>query len=178
MIQPTQRFSDRVENYIKYRPGYPAALVELLEEGGALAAGATIADIGSGTGLLSQLFLRRGLEVIGVEPNEAMRRAGEHLLVGWQNFTSLCGQAEATGLEAASVDLVVAGQAFHWFEQTAARKEFSRILKAEGWVALIWNDRLVEGPPFAAAYENLLHAYAKDYAQVNHKNIDEKSTLR
>ena len=169
----TERFSDRVDDYIKYRPGYPPALVGLLEERCDLAAGARVADVGSGTGLLSKIFLEHGLEVVGVEPNEAMRRAGDRLLARWPAFASVCGQAEATGLKQRSVDLVVCGQAFHWFDPAAARREFARVLKPGGQVALIWNERSSAATEFLVAYEQLLQTHCREYSRVNHRNVDE-----
>lgn len=162
---PTHRFSNRVEDYLRYRPGYPRAVLEALREECGLAPECVVADIGSGTGLLAQLFLANGNLVYGVEPNAAMREAGERALEGLGNFRSLAGSAEATTLPDASVDFVVAGQAFHWFEMKAARKEFRRVLKPGGWVAVIWNERRKD-TPFLHAYEHLLRTYGTDYAQV------------
>jgi SAM-dependent methyltransferase len=173
MADPTSRFSSRVENYVKYRPSYPPALVDLLAAECGLRAGSVVADVGSGTGLLAELFLRYGCRVFGVEPNPEMRAAGERLLAGYASFTSVAGAAEATTLPGGSVDFVTAGQAFHWFDQAAARAEFARILRPRGWAALVWNDRRAATTPFLAAYERLLHRHALDYAAVNHKRIDE-----
>lgn len=168
--RPTERFSDRVQNYVRFRPGYPPAVVRLLEQQCGLAAGQLIADIGSGTGLLASLFLERGYRVVGVEPNAKMRSAAEDLLAGYPGFSSVAARAEATTLADASVDLVSAGQAFHWFDHQAARQEFARILRPNGWVALIWNSRQIDATPFLAAYERLLHTYAIGYAAVDHSN--------
>ncbi|HZM01238.1 MAG TPA: methyltransferase domain-containing protein, partial [Planctomycetota bacterium] len=122
------RFDDRVEDYVRARPGYPAAVVALLEQQG-LPLGAAVADIGSGTGRLSELLLAAGHAVIGVEPNDAMRAAAAAGLGGQPRFRQLAGRAEATGLGRAAVDAVVAAQAFHWFDAAAARREFQRILR-------------------------------------------------
>ncbi len=168
-----QRFSSRVENYVKYRPGYPAEIVDTLARECGLLPTSLVADIGSGTGLLARLFLDYGCRVFGVEPNAEMRAAGERLLAHYRLFTSLDGSAEATGLPTASVDLVTAGQAFHWFDPPAARKEFRRILKPNGWVALVWNERRLDSTPFLRGYEALLHTYSSDYTQVNHRNVEE-----
>jgi SAM-dependent methyltransferase len=173
MSNPTSRFSSRVENYIKYRPSYPPAVVDLLQIECGLHAGSRIADIGSGTGLLAELLLKRGCQVFGVEPNREMREAGERLLSRYTNFTSVDGTAEATTLPKRSVGFVTAGQAFHWFDRARARAEFARILLPAGWVVLVWNDRQTSTTPFLSAYEQLLHTYAVDYAAVNHKQIDE-----
>ena len=186
MTDPTQRFANRVENYIKYRPGYPPAILDLLAAKCGLTSAATVADIGSGTGILTRLLLgfseRRGdpssqersvgPRVYGVEPNREMRAAGERLLAEFPNFTSLDGSAEATTLPDASVDIITAGQAFHWFDRRKSRVEFQRLLKPGGYVVLIWNDRNTTNRPFFRAYEELLLTYGTDYALVNHKNVD------
>jgi SAM-dependent methyltransferase len=170
---PTRRFSSRVEDYVKYRPGYPEALLRLLEEECGLTASSAVADVGSGTGLLSELFLRNGNRVYGVEPNREMREACEQLLAAYTNFASVEGRAEATTLEDASVDFVTAGQAFHWFDPPRARREFARILRPGGWVALVWNDRRTAGSPFLEDYERLLLEYGTDYAEVSVKYAEE-----
>jgi SAM-dependent methyltransferase len=167
---PTRRFSSRVEAYIKYRPDYPADLVRLLREKHGLSMSTVIADVGSGTGILAQNFLANGNEVFGVEPNREMREAGERLLAQHARYHSVDGTAEATALPDASVDLVTAGQAFHWFDRDRARAEFSRILRPGGQVALVWNDRLLDATPFLVAYEALLRRYGTDYAAVNNKD--------
>jgi len=172
MINPTLRFSSRVENYVKYRPGYPTGVVDALAEECGLAAGSVIADIGSGTGILSEIFLKNENRVLGVEPNREMREAGEQLLGKYPGFASINGTAEATTLPDSSVDFVTAGQAFHWFDRERTRKEFTRILKPNGWVALIWNERLVDTSPFLRAYEELLQRFGTDYAAVDHRNVD------
>jgi SAM-dependent methyltransferase len=172
MIDPTQRFSSRVENYIRYRPGYPPAILDLLAAKCGLTSAATVADVGSGTGILTGLLLKSGARVFGVEPNADMRRAGEKLLADQPNFTSVAGTAEATTLPDQSVDLITAGQAFHWFDREKARREFGRILRPGGWVVLIWNDRNISDRPFFRAYERLLVTYGTDYTAVNHKNVD------
>ena len=171
MIDPTRRFSNRVDNYVKYRPGYPTAVIGLLAAECGLTSEALIADIGSGTGRLSELFLKNGNRVLGVEPNREMREAGERLLAGATRFTSVEGAAEATTLASSSVDFVTAGQAFHWFDRAKARVEFARILKPQGWVALVWNERRTASSPFLAGYDQLLATYGTDYAQATHKQI-------
>ena len=156
MSDPTKRFSNRVENYIKFRPGYPGAIIDLSREECGLNRQSIIADIGSGTGILSELFLKNGNRVFGIEPNAPMRGAGEKILERYSNFTSINGAAEATTLSDNTVDFVVAGQAFHWFDQRCARAEFSRILKPSGWVILLWNERRIDSTPFLRAYEQML----------------------
>lgn len=172
MNRPTERFSNRVENYIRYRPHYPAILLEFLERSCGLTAAATIADIGSGTGILSEMFLRNGNLVYAVEPNREMREAGERLLGQYPNFRSIVGTAEASTLKSRSIDIVTAGQAFHWFDPDKAKAEFMRILKASGWVVLVWNERREDSSPFAVAYEQLLQTYGTDYCEVKHQRID------
>jgi len=166
---PTRRFSNRVEDYIKYRPDYPRALVTLLGEECGLTRESVMADVGSGTGILSELFLREGVRVYGVEPNREMREAGERLLAAYENFVSVDGRAEETTLADASVDFVTAGQAFHWFDPASARREFGRILRGGGWAVLVWNDRRTEGTPLLAEYERLLLEYGTDYKEVSSK---------
>jgi|RifCSP13_3_1023840.scaffolds.fasta_scaffold33036_2 ubiquinone/menaquinone biosynthesis C-methylase UbiE len=163
---PTQRFSDRAENYRKYRPGYPPQIYDYLHKQAGLERQDVIADLGSGTGLLSSLFLRRGHEVYGIEPNEAMRKSAEEDLAEQQNFKSINGRAESIPLPDASVDFVVAGQAFHWFEPKATRVEVKRILKPGRQTALIWNNRRIELNPFHRDYEQLLGRFGIDYAKV------------
>lgn len=164
-----ERFSTRVENYVRYRPGYPAAVVELLRDECALAPASVVADVGSGTGILAEMFLKHGNRVYGVEPNREMREAGERLLKAYGNFVSVEGRAEATTLADSSVDFVTAGQAMHWFEPGPTRREFARILRPGGWVVVVWNERLTEGTPFLEEYERLLLTYGTDYREVSHK---------
>jgi SAM-dependent methyltransferase len=173
---PTQRFSDRVENYLRYRPGYPAAVYDYLQAEAGLQAGAEVADLGSGTGLLSRLFLARGHHVFAVEPNGEMRAAAERLFTKDENFVSLAGRAEVIPLAAGSVDFVASGQAFHWFEPQATRREVRRILRRGGQAALIWNTRDLRGSEFQRAYEDLLLQFGTDFRQVDHsRNLsDEK----
>ena len=168
---PTRRFSSRVEDYIRYRPGYPAGILPLLVRECGLRPDAAVADIGSGTGLLAELFLRFGCEVWGIEPNREMRLAGERLLADHPRYHSADGRAEATGLPGGSVDFVAAGQAFHWFDQEQARAEFRRISRPPRWVVLVWNERLVAGR-FLVEYEALLHHYSTDYGKVDHRQVD------
>lgn len=166
---PTQRFGGRVADYAKYRPRYPAALVETLVRAHDLRTSDVLADVGSGTGILAQLFLDAGHVVNGIEPNAEMRAAAESLLAAYPNFVSVDGRAEATTLPDASVAWVTAGQAFHWFDPPAARREFARILKPGGQVALVWNDRRVEASDFSRGYEELLRRFGTDYEEVRHR---------
>ena len=168
---PTGRFSNRVADYVRYRPRYPARVLETLIAECGLTPASVIADIGSGTGFSAEMFLKNGNTLYGVEPNAAMRAAGEQVLAGYPNFISLDGSAEATGLADHSIDFVVAGQAFHWFDRSRARAEFSRILKPVGWAVLFWNTRLTDSSPFMADYEALLQRFSRDYNEVYHTNI-------
>jgi len=172
--EPKKRFSSRVENYIKYRPSYPLKFIEFLKEKKILAEDTVIADVGSGTGILTRLFLDNGNQVYGVEPNKDMREAAEKTLQGYPNFTSLDGSAESTGLEENSVELITAGQAFHWFDVEDSKREFKRILKPNGNVALIWNNRGKSGADFNSSYENFILKYGIDYKEVrkNEKNVE------
>ena len=161
-----QRFSTRVNDYVRYRPSYPTALLDLLRGECALRPGHGIADIGSGTGFLSELFLKNGNRVYGIEPNKEMRQAGEEYLASYDGFSSIDGSAESTTLDDNSVDFVTAGQSFHWFEPDSARREFARILKPGGWMVIAWNDRRMEEAPFTRAYENILERFGIDYKKV------------
>jgi SAM-dependent methyltransferase len=165
----TSRFSDRVENYVRYRPGYPSEVIETLKKECGLTSAHPIADIASGTGIWTKMLLENDLTVYGVEPNSDMRQAGERLLAGFPKFTSIDGKAEATSLPDATVDFVTAAQAAHWFDRERARREFSRILKPGGWLVLLWNEREVDTTPFLRAYERLLLTYGTDYEEVRHE---------
>ena len=173
MQSNVERFTTRVENYIKYRPGYPPEVLDLLRAECGLTPESVVADVGSGTGILSELFLRNGNLVYGVEPNREMREAGARLLARYPNFVSVGGSAEATTLPDASADFVTAGQAMHWFEREAARREFARVLRPGGWVVVVWNERLTEGTPFLEDYERLLLDYGTDYREVSHKYAED-----
>jgi ubiquinone/menaquinone biosynthesis C-methylase UbiE len=177
MLNSTKRFSSRVENYVRYRPGYPEEIIRLLREECSLKAESVIVDVGSGTGKLSELFLKNGNPVFGVEPNKEMREAGGRLLKHFESFTSVEGAAEATTLEGRSADFITAGQAFHWFDHRQTRIEFLRVLKSGGWVVIVWNDRRSEATPFLTQYENLLLEFATDYEQVNHRRVDDATTI-
>lgn len=172
LANPKQRFSNRVENYVKYRPDYPREVLALLRERIGFDKSWTIADIGSGTGISSRMFLEHGNEVFGVEPNAEMRAAGGTFLKDFPRFHSVDGAAEHTTLDAAAVDLIVSAQAFHWFDLEKCSPEFKRILKPDGWCGLIWNERKLSGSPFLEAYESLLKKYGADYLAVRHERID------
>jgi SAM-dependent methyltransferase len=165
-LDPTGRFSDRVDNYAKYRPSYPPELIPFLEQAIGLDKSRQIADIGSGTGIFTELLLLKGCRVTGVEPNAAMRRVAETHLGGYERFYSQDGRAERTGLEDHSMDLITVAQAFHWMDVEASRKEFMRILKPGGHILLIWNLRL-QHTPFLQAYETLVREIGRNYDAAN-----------
>src|SRR5262245_39493585 len=174
MNDSTERFSSRVENYIKYRPGYPKDVIDTLSGECGLAADSIIADVGSGTGILTETFLRNGNAVYGIEPNDGMREAAERLLKDYPHFRSVAARAEETTLDDKSVDFITAGQAFHWFDRGKTRIEFVRILRPRGWVALLWNERVTTTTPFLVTLEQLLIDYSTDYEQVDHRRIDDE----
>lgn len=167
----TTRFSNRVEDYVKYRPDYPAAIVNFLHNTYALTQDKLIADIGAGTGISTAIFLNKGYRVIAVEPNAEMRAKSIELLGAYHGFMAHNGTAENTGLSDASIDAIVAGQAFHWFDPVLTRTEFKRILKPNGIVALMWNERKT-GSAFEQQYDQLIIKHARDYVKVDHRNID------
>ncbi len=171
----TSRFSNRVENYVKFRPNYPRDVLRILERNFDFDSTFSVADIGSGTGISSKLFLENGNEVFGVEPNREMRVAGENYLSDFEKFTSIDGTAEDTGLETMSVDLVAAFQAFHWFDNSAARKEFKRILSGRGGLVFIWNERQLDSNDFLREYERLLVKFGTDYQNIRHDQITKAS---
>jgi ubiquinone/menaquinone biosynthesis C-methylase UbiE len=166
---PTARFSDRVENYVRYRPGYPPEVLDMLRTECGLQSIHIIADIASGTGMFTRLLLENGNSVFAVEPNPDMREMGMHQLESYDRFVSVAGTAEETTLRSGSVDFVTAAQAAHWFDLPRARAEFIRILKPEGWCVLIWNERRTANTPFLRDYEQLLLTYATDYKEVRHE---------
>ena len=170
-----QRFSNRVADYIRYRPKYPVETLELLRTECGLRPGNVVADVGSGTGILTELFLKNGNRVIGVEPNAEMRGGGEEYLRAYVNFHSVAGSAEATGIAGGSVDFVTAGQSFHWFEPQGARQEFLRILKPGGWVVVMWNDRRMDEAQLTREYEDLLELYGIEYGRVKDAYPERKS---
>jgi len=164
-------FSDRVDNYVLYRPGYPVEALDFLYDRLGFAQASTIADVGSGTGIFTKYLLDRGNEVFAVEPNPDMRRAAESKLSGYERFRSVDGAAEGTTLADGAVEGIVSAQAFHWFDIPAAKREFARILKPEGYAALVWNRRRNDVGRFAKEYEGLLKRYGRDYEKVNHNNL-------
>lgn len=174
MSDTVHRFSNRVANYVKYRPGYPPEVLELFKNEMGLTKASVVADIGSGTGLSTRPFLENGNTVYGVEPNAAMRSAAEEYLKDFPDFISHHGTAENTNLADDSMDFVTAAQAFHWFDAEKTRDEFQRILRPGGYVALIWNERQLDTTEFLREYEKLLLKYGNDYEKVRHENIDKE----
>lgn len=168
---PLKRFSNRVDDYVRYRPSYPEELIAYMDEKVGLNKKAIIADVGSGTGIFTAPLLEKAAMVFAVEPNRAMREAAEARFLGRDAFHSIDGTAEATGLAGGSVDLVTVAQAFHWFDRDKCRTEFKRVLKPTGKVALIWNARREEGIPFLTEYEALLRKYGTDYLKIRHQNL-------
>src|SRR5579871_6864288 len=169
----TRRFSSRVDNYARYRPRYAQAAIELLRTRCGLAPGAAVADVGSGTGILSEQLLATGARVFAVEPNEGMRSAAESRLGKRTGFQSIAGTAEAIGLATESVDLYVVGQAFHWFAPAPARLEALRIIKPGGFGALLWNEHPPDGSAFLAEYQALLLRFASEFEGIAARRADE-----
>ena len=165
------RFAGRVDDYERGRPGYPPALFDAIAEIGALAPGCVVADLGAGTGISSEPLLDRGYSVVAVEPDDEMRAAAERRLGPRSGFGARPGSAEATGLADSSVDLVLAAQAFHWFDPRLARLELRRILKPGGVAAVVWNARRAAGTPFLESYEALLLEFGTDYREVGHRGV-------
>jgi SAM-dependent methyltransferase len=171
-MKSSERFSSRVDDYQKYRPDYPQSLVtEIIKQSG-LDDSAVIADFGSGTGIFTRRLLQAGFEVYAVEPNREMRVAAESALSTEPGFTSIAGSAEDSRLESASIDLITAAQAFHWFKTETAKQEFQRVLKPGGQLALIWNKRKLS-QPFQQAYDAILQEFAPEYGKVNHMNLSD-----
>jgi SAM-dependent methyltransferase len=170
-MKASERFCGRVDAYQKYRPDYPASLVAEIRKRTGLEGPAVVADIGSGTGIFTRLLLQAGFAVNAVEPNGEMRAAAETLLGDEARFISIAASAEDSGLAAASIDLVTAAQAFHWFNTDSAKQEFRRILKTDGKLALIWNKRKLS-QPFQQSYDTILREFSPEYGRVNHMNLD------
>lgn len=171
-IDPKQRFSDRVENYIRFRPGYPDSVVDYFEQSLGLTTEHLIADIGVGPGQSALPFLKRGYSVVGVEPNLEMREAGVELLSSYP-YRAVDGAAEATTLPDNSVDFILAGQAFHWFDIDLVRPEFQRIMKPGAWMVIMWNTRR-EDLPHLLDYELFLQSYSSDYLEIKGRTQSEE----
>lgn len=171
-LNPTERFSDRVTDYVRCRPRYPDGMIPLIRQHTGLTSDWIVADVGSGTGISSEPFLRNGNIVFAVEPNRAMRAAAEQLLAEWSGFRSVDGSAENTTLASDSIDLIIVGQAFHWFDRARTRVEFMRVGRANCWTVLVWNRRETDTTPFLEAYEALVDRFGTDYQQVRHDRLD------
>lgn len=169
----TERFSNRVADYVRYRPDYPAALLDWLQQANGIDASWPVADIGAGTGISCKMFLDAGYTVTAVEPNAAMRGAAESWLGDNTRFRAVDGRADATTLADGSIGLVSVAQAFHWFDPAATRREFHRILRTGGMAAIYWNSRRLTGTPFLVGYEALLQTYGTDYTSVAERYADE-----
>jgi len=172
---PLNRFSSRVDNYIKYRPGYPPEIIDFFKDTLNIIPESKIADVGSGTGIFSELLLKNNFTVFAVEPNHGMRKAAENLLGRYPDFNSINGSAENTGLQVKSMDAITSAQAFHWFNPDNTKAEFKRILKENCYLALIWNSRNNDASPFMTGYEKLLLNLSIDYSFVNHTNINKET---
>jgi SAM-dependent methyltransferase len=172
-LHSTARFSDRVDDYVRYRPDYPPALLDWLQREHGVDVDWRVADVGAGTGISSKMFLAAGYRVNAVEPNAPMRAAAERWLLAYKNFDAIDGKADATGLPDASVDLVTVAQAFHWFDEETTRREFARILRPGGLAAIWWNSRRLSGTRFLEGYEALLQQFGTDYTSVAERYADD-----
>jgi ubiquinone/menaquinone biosynthesis C-methylase UbiE len=170
-LHSTTRFSNRVKDYAKYRPHYPPEVLKFLISELGLTRDSVIADVGSGTGISSELFVENGNHIYGIEPNRQMREAAERRFKRYKNFVSVDATAENTTLPDRSVDFVAAGQSFHWFDLRKTKAEFRRILRPNGFVALMWNDRRTASSDFLRGYEALLKRYGTDYREVKHIRV-------
>ena len=172
-LHSTARFSDRVDDYVRYRPDYPPALLAWLQREHHVDSHWRVADVGAGTGISSKMFLDAGHRVTAVEPNAPMRAAAERWLRSYPAFDAIDGRADATNLPDAGVDLVTVAQAFHWFDEGATRREFARILRPGGLAAIWWNSRRLTGTPFLEGYEALLLRFGTDYTSVAERYADD-----
>jgi SAM-dependent methyltransferase len=177
-MDTTVKFSGKAEGYAKFRPSYAAEFIDYLADSCSLTNASTVADVGSGTGILTKQLLDRGFRVLAVEPNADMRNTAESQLDSYTKFISVSGTAEATTLEAGSVDLIVAAQAFHWFDQSRFQAECRRALKPQGRVCLVWNSR-DENSPIVREIEDINGRYCPAYVGIaggieNEKGVFER----
>ena len=177
-VDNTHRFSGKAEVYARFRPGYPVAILRHLESRRGFAPRSVVADVGSGTGKLTEIFLENGNTVFAVEPNLDMRREAERLFSTDPRFHSIDATAEATSLEPASVDLIAAGQAFHWFDPDRAKIEFRRILRPGGCVLLVWNDHDTAASAFLQDYDAFLKGYSRETVRAEGQRRPEAEVIR
>lgn len=173
MQKSCERFSNKVANYVKFRPSYPPQLVQTLIDQLKLTPASCIADIGSGTGIFSRLLLEHYLSVIAIEPNREMLAAAKDDLSSFADFTYRNSSAAQTGLTSNSIDLITVAQAFHWFHNNDTQREFKRVLKDTGHLALIWNKRDLDCE-FQEQYHQLLTQFCEEYQSVNHMNLSDQ----
>ena len=173
-LNPKSRFSNRAENYAKYRPDYPKEIIDFLNEVRGFNKKSVVADIGSGTGILTKMFLDNGNSVYAIEPNKEMRQASESQLQSYEKFNSIDGASDNTKLESESIDIITAAQSFHWFDPEPTKKEFLRILKENGAVVLMWNIRKRVPDEFMNEYMELVYKYSEN---LNFKSDSDKETI-
>ena len=166
------KFTGKAENYEKFRPSYPIEILNSFYDYN-LNQNSIIADIGSGTGKLTKIFLENGNIVYAVEPNDDMRNMAISTLNEYKNFISIKGSAEITTLQNKIIDFVTVGQAFHWFNPLKALDEFKRILKNNGVLALVWNNGKTSSA-FMQEYENILDNI-KNHNNKNHRDISDET---
>ena len=170
---PKARFTRHAEFYSKYRPGYPKSVLQFLERGLGFSSSSIVADVGSGTGIFAEMLLENGNVVFGVEPNGEMRKIAEAKLSSYSNFRSVNASAESTTLPDSSVDYVTSAQSFHWFDRIRAREEFGRILRADGWMVLVWNSRRTN-TPFLQAYDEMVRRSPFEKRAVRHEDLTDE----
>jgi SAM-dependent methyltransferase len=169
-----ERFTGRVESYRRFRPRYPAEIVDMLRRECGLSQDAVVVDVAAGTGLLTEIFLAAGFGVTAVEPNAEMRAACSELEQSFAKLGVVEGTAEETGLPAQSADLITVAQAMHWFDLERTRAEFARILKPGANCAVIYNNRRPRGDAFHEAYERFLLKFSVDYESVKKQHVGRK----
>lgn len=169
MKAPVKRFTGTAENYVKYRAGFPDSLIDFLAMECGLVPESIIADLGSGTGILSKMFLDNGNAVFAVEPNADMRQGAERLLGHMHGFYSVDATAESTTLKDSSVDFVTAGRALQWFDAPVALNEMARILKPGGQAVFVWNKPRAPVSPQLSAYRKVLRTFCRELETKNQR---------
>jgi len=172
MNKNINKFSDKADNYAKYRQGYSEDILEYFSEYG-FSSNSIVADVGSGTGKLTKIFLENGNTVYAIKPNDNMRNIADSLLNGFKNYISINGSAENSTLQNGIIDFVVVGQAFHWFDAPKALIEFKKILKKNGVLSIIWYHRKTD-TPFWKGYENILKDNIPEYKGSNYRNFTDE----